>query len=145
MVAHRHVVLLQRFVFPLNLIIHNFTGLEPMYAVCMFVDDVVYPYVTMEKAVHNRKQGVTKEQGARLSKHITMREIQLSRILIALSFSNPKPRPSALVARNPGSTTSEIAAAPSNLRNRGETMKGKVVRMARVSVTRKVPTHSRLH
>ena len=37
----------------------------------MLVDDVVYPYMTMEKAVHIRKQGVTKEQAARLSMHIS--------------------------------------------------------------------------
>ena len=77
--------------------------------------------------------------------HIIMRETKRSRIFIALSFLNLKSRPSAPVARNPGSTMFEIAAAPSNLRSRDETMKGEVVRMARDSVTGNVLTHSRLH
>ena len=77
--------------------------------------------------------------------HRIMRERKRSRVLIVLFFLNLKSRPSAPAARNLGSTTSEIVAAPSNLRSRDETMKGEVVRMARDSVTRNVPTHSRLH
>ena len=45
--------------------------------------------------------------------------------LIALSSFDLDPRPSAPAARNPGSTTSEIAAARPDRRSQGGTVEGK--------------------
>ncbi len=58
----------------------------------------------------------------------TMRSCTL---IIALSFLSPGSRPSEQAVHNPGSTTCEIVAAPSNLRSRDGTMKCEIVRKAR--------------
>ena len=111
--------------------------------------DIVYPiYVTMKELQYTFESKLL-QKSKRLGRqwHIIRVETKRSGIpnIIALSFLSPKSRPSAQAARNPGSTMSEIAVAPSTLRSRDGTVKCEMVRIARDCVARSALTHSRLH
>jgi hypothetical protein len=104
--------------------------------------DIVYPNcVTMEKLQYTFESKLL-QKSKRLGRQYISSENEQNRSsipIIALSFLTPKSRPSAQGARNPGSTMSEIAVAPSTLRSRDGTMKCEVVRL--VSQTASLGEH----
>ena len=100
--------------------------IEPRWLTCVvfsiYVCDDKQKQYTFGSRHYKRVKKVSNQ--SRIAYHNTKGTEVFMRYFIVLSFLGLEGHHSARVARNPRSTTSEIAAAPSDQHSRGETVDG---------------------